>query len=1278
MGNVLDQFGRPFPVAGNGDGTSADFPRGAHFTRPADPFEPPDDLALPHVWTFASVLGSAYRAYWHDRWDEAMRHARESALVMRNDCHLMRLLQERKLAVAGRPWHLAVPDERDPWQQAVRDGLTKQIQAIHDFQRLRMSQLEAIWYGRYGAQVVWKWAQGDDFAAGGKALAVRKWRPVNGDKIGHLFDGTPYVLVYAPAAKTLPGAELTITTRGWALVLRGEWRERFLLHKHEPDDADFFDAEAAEAVHGVGVRSRLFWLDWLGREWLANMSVFLQRAGLGVTVWYFEQGNAASQQAAETAAKEQSTRVNIVWPRGPQGGKAGAGVERLEVPTTGASFLLEAKKWVADLQELYVVGQSMSSGSDKESGLGGSGRAQFARNTKEQIAQYDAANLDASLTGDEEEPGLVWILKRSTYPWADFPVRFVTDLESGESADKVQSGQTLLSVGVDLKADELRGAAGFSKPAEGDEVVRGQQPAAAAPGGPPQLPPPGGNPGAGPVPPPAPPPAAPSPLTPAPVRQAAAETDTGRWEQFRGERGGIGWRHTGTGETHYTSRRAYERGLVRYAFDPDEARDEAGRWKAGSLPHTVLQHLGSQTAVSALTAKGAAGKLHQAARKAHKGVSLGDVYAALAHLAKEGNASAAVPVTPAPAPAPSPQPFDAGAHVEGAVAAVRQHGGAHNLASLVHVRQALAHLSREQQDTVLNEARRRGLVTASALESARNHTPEEFAALHAAALPDGDRTRLGFLSIRHRRRGRPRRYEFDPQEKRDESGKWTAGGAKGTHHEHRKKLLGQLEAAGRGLLAVGAEQAGNVAAAGRGAAIAGRAGKALAARLGRAAWQKLPAKAQKRLARTYAVAKAVEHKVMLGFSKGKELAQQAARERGLPETHVERVGRILGIVDVASAWTVNFPAVAAATGSLTAGKAASWIPVASLAYIGYSAARNPFAVARAARKVISGGKAAAAHYARGDEGNADVGRLLEAFGAAGDRADWYEALLCAALDEEDMDLDRARQRADEAFAHAYGRGSQPARYEFDPDESRDEGGRWTSGAGAGGAGDKTQGGPTAAFLEALGGSAPGAPAPPPAPARPGRRDGKALVPGKRVARLERFTSRANRRKVIHALKNEAELATALQAHNLPDSEPADVVLLVDPDGKRITDPEAIRSHMRIREDVIRRLHKAGADEMQAERKWLAGHKLHFVEVKTLWTQKGPGAIKMSAKAARRKERWAARYEAPFHTVVLDDRKGGKHSGHRIYYKGGVGSTTLGAMTKVEDLGAILGQMRGRS
>lgn len=253
-------------------------------------------------------------------------------------------------------------------------------------------------------------------------------------------------------------------------------------------------------------------------------------------------------------------------------------------------------------------------------------------------------------------------------------------------------------------------------------------------------------------------------------------------------------------------------------------------------------------------------------------------------------------------------------------------------------------------------------------------------------------------------------------------GKFGSGGAASTTGAQAKKKAKKIEA-GKTVAETPAQaehKAGRMAVvkeAVAGLKTAGVKVKSVASRIGQAVWNKMPAKAQKAAKITYGVGHYVLHKAESAMRGGKALALEVAKQRGLPAAHVEKVGRVLGIADTVAAWTVNMPATLAATGSVKLAKAASFLPLASAAYIAYSTARNPFAVARVAKAAISGKLMKTAHEAldAGEHKEELVAMLLERMGANGG-SDWYLALLHAALDECGQDMAEAIKMADAAFA----------------------------------------------------------------------------------------------------------------------------------------------------------------------------------------------------------------------------------------------------------------------
>jgi len=439
-------------------------------TRDGAPHPEAAGLSLPHSWTFVARVGGGNNTYWHDRWDEALRHSREDAEVMRRDAFLMSLLEERKRSVHQLPWELEIPDEKDRFQVEVRDGLTKAIRSIPHLPYVLWWWLDAVWYGRTAVQFLWGWDRGT--VQGRRTLRVLDCAPIHGDKIGHQFDGTPYVLVDAARASMLREADLITTTAGGrGLRVVGPWADRILFHQHLIEDVDFFQADQGEAIHGVGVRHKIFWLNFLKLEWLANITDFFSRVGLGITLWEYEAGNTQALAAVKQAANDQSERAHIFVPVTPDaGGKPRGGVQRIEVPTSGADALVKLIQYIDATIERYVIGQEASSKASA-SGLGNEASAEFQRDTKRQIAAFDAALAGVSFTGTPRQQGIVALFKRCTYPEADFPVTWKFNLESGESKDKLDAIKTVVEMGVKVKTDEARKAAGLSKPVDGDETI---------------------------------------------------------------------------------------------------------------------------------------------------------------------------------------------------------------------------------------------------------------------------------------------------------------------------------------------------------------------------------------------------------------------------------------------------------------------------------------------------------------------------------------------------------------------------------------------------------------------------------------------------------------------------------------------------------------------------------------------------------------------------------------------------------------------------------------
>ena len=480
---------------------------------------PETGMAVPHVISMAGMVGTASGTFWHGKYDEALRDSQENADAMRNDPFIRRLMDERKYAVCSLNSSIEVDNERDPWQKALKDGLTQMWKAIPTAIDLHWYLLEAEWYGRYGAQFSWHRKMMDLPAlpkVGGvtpglpsvlgmqsgrekrPTLALRHHIPYEGDKIGYDYTGCPYVLVSAIAATSLKdqGAEIGMipdihaasmeygytTAGGKALFLRTpSWRQRFAIHTGEILDGPFLNAEKGDQIHGIGIRSVIYWYWWLRDEFLANVTDWCARTGLGVRIWYYDAGNPASEAAIDKAARDQRENVNIKIPRTP-GQDPAEGVEFVDTSGTGANLLLAIVKWVEEHIQLYIVGQSMSQGSQEgtSEGFGDRGRADFARSTKAQITKRCAEKYSNTCTSD-----ILSVLKRWSFPpeMQEIPayVKFNVDVPDPEKFMKAVSAFT--DMGGIVQENQVRSTLGLADVKEGDRTLGGQQPLAPGVGG---------------------------------------------------------------------------------------------------------------------------------------------------------------------------------------------------------------------------------------------------------------------------------------------------------------------------------------------------------------------------------------------------------------------------------------------------------------------------------------------------------------------------------------------------------------------------------------------------------------------------------------------------------------------------------------------------------------------------------------------------------------------------------------------------------------------------
>lgn len=433
---------------------------------------------MPHVVTFTGVVGSISKVYRAS--DEAMKDSPENAALMRNDLTVMECVEGRQRAVALLNWHVEPEDAKNQRQKDLAAYATTCFEKIPRFMQLRENLLHATWFGKYGTKFKWGWER-----IGGRNTAhFRAWRPVHGDKLVYRYDpdsrewdddqigirvGNNY------ASSTLIGDRWPVerqkhvspTDWGLAYFIRPHERNLIAVHKHYIEDGEYDIPQNAGRIHGVGLRSRIYWTWYQKQETLAWMMEYLERSAGGFEIWYYPWGNPTAKEETRKAAIERTSmgRNVVMVPKmiGPD--QFGQWYDRVEPSMAGVAQIqdLVLNYFGASIKR-YILGQTLTTEAGS-TGLG-SNLADVHLATFLSIVKYDATLLEETITTDMLRP---WFL--ANFPLEPFTFRFRIDTESEDAQERLQAAQAAYNMGVSLKEQDIYDLLGFAKPDPTDSVV---------------------------------------------------------------------------------------------------------------------------------------------------------------------------------------------------------------------------------------------------------------------------------------------------------------------------------------------------------------------------------------------------------------------------------------------------------------------------------------------------------------------------------------------------------------------------------------------------------------------------------------------------------------------------------------------------------------------------------------------------------------------------------------------------------------------------------------
>lgn len=481
---------------------------------------------LPHEDTFASKWQQGFRTYWY-RSDEALRRSHADALAMRRDPLIHACLRRRQLPTSAVPFAVEPEDPDDPAQRVAARVISQLVERIPRFQSLKLGLLEAIFYGRAGAQIRY----GPVTVEGIRLVGVRDHHPISGDKVVRRWGGTPGVLVNAawanssdPQAGPRPWMRPYIDYSGnfgYTLWLaRRELRDRFVIHAFEPTDTDYlYEGDMAGAVYGMGLRSRL-WHPWNLRNEVASWALdALQKIGAnGLLYARYPHGQEDyADKVLEMLAKLSKDHLAAV-PYTPGQSGDERPIDTIPVNAVGYDILATFQNIYEGYIREIINGDSPTAAPSADTRKS----AELTEDTRMSYLRADAVNLQETLTEQLVAPLLRLnrgAIEELTGAPVRYKVRLKLQIDRPNALEDLQTAQLLMGVfaamGVrDFPIDpgHLIDISGL-RPPEGGTIgreirrIEEERAGIAAPPGEPAAPPPGvPEPGGGEGEPPAPPP----------------------------------------------------------------------------------------------------------------------------------------------------------------------------------------------------------------------------------------------------------------------------------------------------------------------------------------------------------------------------------------------------------------------------------------------------------------------------------------------------------------------------------------------------------------------------------------------------------------------------------------------------------------------------------------------------------------------------------------------------------------------------------------------------
>lgn len=448
-------------------------------SRPIDPMmlaeDAPPNLGrslIPHTMTFSGMLTTLSRAFRNP--DAAIQHSVENANSMLLDPAITGPLFARQKMVALLNWHIEPEDDNDPRLKAVAEKMTKILHRTDRFVEYRRSLMMAIWTGRHANQHRYGWHID---SVGNRSTYIRKWEPIDGDKLvfryndgSAEFDDEEFGVRVSPAhvkEDVYAGKwQVEYYAHGSAVFWEQWERNRVCLHKHFIQDAPFEEPDRGGSIHGLGLRNYLYWAWYMKQEVMAKMVELVDRAAMGLTLYFYDQGNPEAKKEMRKAAQESAHTNVILIPKSGVNEIQTNDIQQIPPNVQGIEALrVLLDDYFGSQITKMILGQTLSTKAEA-TGIG-TGVADLHLDSLKQIIKYDAVNLEETLTNQVLRPLIE--LNEPRYMNHDFWLRIATEAAIPEK--ELEAILKAYEMGAPIRTSDLFDRIGLAVPSDSEDKL---------------------------------------------------------------------------------------------------------------------------------------------------------------------------------------------------------------------------------------------------------------------------------------------------------------------------------------------------------------------------------------------------------------------------------------------------------------------------------------------------------------------------------------------------------------------------------------------------------------------------------------------------------------------------------------------------------------------------------------------------------------------------------------------------------------------------------------